>query len=67
MIELQALFLMTFEWKIWSILMSRPLKNTVNTVVFIRFCVFMFFGILMTSGIHFGTILVTLEGLGAPI
>ena len=47
---LQARFLMISDAKICWFLMSQPLKNIVNTAVFIRFHVFGFLLILMVSG-----------------
>ena len=58
---LQPYSLMDSEWKIISFPMSQPLKNTVNTVVFIRFHFFHNFWNLMVSGTILETIL---EALG---
>ena len=56
-----------FDWKISWFVMSQPLKNIVNTMVFIRFHFFDFFMILMISGTCLDLILDTLGGLGAPL
>ena len=50
MFGLQAWFLMIFDWKISWFVMSQPLKNIANTVVFIGFHVFVVLVILMISG-----------------
>ena len=52
---------MDFEWKVISFPMSHPLKNMVNSVVFIRFHFFNNFRNLMVSGTILETIL---EALG---
>ena len=52
---------MDSEWKMISFPMSQPLKNTVNTVVFIRFHFFHNFWNLIVSGTILDTIL---EALG---
>ena len=67
MFGLQARFFMIFDWKISWFVMSQPLKNTVNIVVFIRFHFFDFFMNLMISGTCLDLILDTFGGLGRPI
>ena len=67
MFELQAWFLMIFDWKISWFVMSQPLKNMVNIVVFIRFHFFDFFMNLMISGTCLDLILDPFGGLGRSI
>ena len=64
---LQARFLMICDRKNCWFLMSQPLKNNVKTIVFKRFYFSDLLLIWMTSGTCLDLILVTLEGLGAPI
>ena len=66
MFGLQAWFLMIFAWKICSFLMSQPLKNTLNTMVFIRFHFSDFFVILMISGTSWDLILEVFGSLETP-
>ena len=66
MFGLQAWFLMIFDWKISWFVMSQPVKNSVNTMVFIGFHVFVVLVILMISGPCLDLILDTFEGLGRP-
>ena len=58
---LQPYSLMDSEWKINSFPMSQPLKNIVNTVVFIRFHFFHNFWNLIVSGTILETILEALD------
>ena len=46
-----GMFFGDFEWEMISFLMSQPLKNILNTMVFIRLHFFNFFSNLMFSGI----------------
>ena len=66
MFGLQAWFLMIFDWKISWFVMSQPLKNIANTVVFIGFHVFVVLVILMISGTCLDLIFETFGGLGTP-
>ena len=63
----QARILMIFDWKIWWFVMSQPLKNIVNIMVFIRFHVFDFLLILMVSGTSWDLNLEVFGGLQAPL
>ena len=66
MFGLQAWFLMVFDWKISWFVMSQPLKNILNIVVFIGFHVFVVLVILMISGTCLDLIFETFGGLGRP-
>ena len=55
---------MIFDWKISWFVMSQPLKNIANTVVFIGFHVFVVLVILMISGTCLDLIFETFGGLG---
>ena len=66
MFGLQTWFSTICEWKICWFLMSQPVKNTVNTVVFIGFHVFVVLVILMISGTCLDLIFETFGGLGRP-
>ena len=66
MFGLQARFLMIFDWKNLWFLMSQPLKNIVNTMVFIRSHFSCIFVILMLSGTSWDLILESFGGLQAP-
>ena len=59
--------LMIFEWNICWFLISQPIKSIVNSSVFNRFHFLDFFMNLMISGTCLDLILITLQGLGAPI
>ena len=63
---LQPYSLMDFEWKIISFPMSQPLKNIVNTMVFMRFHFFNNFHNLKVSGTILETILEALGRLERP-
>ena len=56
MFGLQARFLMIFDWRNRWFLMSAPLKNIINTVVFVRFHIFVFLLILMIFGMLWDTL-----------
>jgi hypothetical protein len=58
---------MSFELKECLIVMPQPLKNIVNTMVFIRFQIFVSFLNLMILGPDLDLISVTFEDPGAPI
>ena len=60
---LHALMLMSLDWMIRWFLMSRPFKNILNTLVFIRFQTSDFFLNLVTLGSLCGVILDTLGGI----
>ena len=64
MVGLQAQFLMIFDLNICWFVMSKPFKNIVNTVVFIRFHIFDFCMNLMILGTNLDLILDTFGGLG---
>jgi hypothetical protein len=67
MFGLQVWILMSFELKACLIVMPQPLKNIVNTMVFIRFQIFVSFLNLMILGPDLDLISVTFEDPGAPI